>query len=249
MGNLLLLESSPFAVHQPALALLADHGVVLEPRAEETVPAFGDRIDTTLMALFRDGRAPEVFEALYLRARGAVFDVVRRLAGERRLPFDPLEMVQDTFINVYRYARGFRDEHPGSFRAWVRTIAQHTVYRAASRRRTRSLQSLPEGLQEPADLRELPTQPIVDREDAGLLVQSWMIFLGHYSRAFEQLSERDRLALELVEVEGLSYAEAACRLNVGRSNMKMILFRARARIQARMQRSMGFEPADVRLAG
>ncbi|MCC6408947.1 MAG: RNA polymerase sigma factor [Planctomycetes bacterium] len=238
MRHLHVLDRPSTPVQQTALLLLAEHGIQLEPRADETALAFGDRIDTTLMALFRDRGAPEVFETLYLRARGAVFDLVRRLTGERRLPFDPLELVQDTFINVYRYAKGFRDEHAGSFRAWVRTIAQHTVFRAASRRRVRSLQSLPEGLQEPADVRQVPTQPIQDREDARSLVQSWMIFLEHYSRAYAQLSPRDQYALRLVEVDGLSYEEAARTLCVGRSNMKMILFRARTRIQARMRLSM-----------
>ena len=40
------------------------------------------------------------------------------------------------------------------------------------------------------------------------------------------------LALELIEVQGLSYAEASTRMRVGLSNMKMILFRARQRIRA-----------------
>jgi RNA polymerase sigma-70 factor (ECF subfamily) len=238
------LDTTPRGVHQPALALLAEHGIVLAPQTEESELAFGDRIDTRLMALFRDGGAAAVFETLYQRARGSVFDLVRRASGERGLPFDPFELVQDTFINVYRYAKSFRDDHPASFRAWVRTIAHHTVFRAASRRRMRSLQSLPEGLQEPADERQSPTRGLAEREDARLLAGSWMLFLEHYARAYERLSPRDRLALKLVEVDGLSYAAAASELRVGRSNMKMILFRARARIQARMRAAMTGKPAS-----
>ncbi|MCK6447387.1 MAG: RNA polymerase sigma factor [Planctomycetes bacterium] len=241
----LQLAASSHPAHRTALEVLASFGIELAPEAGEPDLTFSDRIDTTLMALFRDRRAPEAFEVLYQRARGGIFDLVRRLTGERGLPFDPLELVQDTFINVYRYAKGFRDEHAGSFRAWARTIAQHTVYRAATRRRMRSLQSLPEGAQEPADERQLPARGIVEREDVRQLAQSWIIFLDHYARAYAELSPRDRRALHLVEVEGLSYEEAARVLVVGRSNMKMILFRARGRIQARMRASMAVDAVNA----
>ena len=45
----------------------------------------------------------------------------------------------------------------------------------------------------------------------------------------------------MVEVEGLTYDEAGERLKVGRSNMKMIMFRSRKRIRAHVSRAM--EPA------
>jgi DNA-directed RNA polymerase specialized sigma24 family protein len=61
-----------------------------------------------------------------------------------------------------------------------------------------------------------------------------MIVLVHYAEAYQQLSARDRQALDLIEVQGLSYASACRRLSVGLSNMKMILFRARRRIRARI---------------
>jgi DNA-directed RNA polymerase specialized sigma24 family protein len=51
------------------------------------------------------------------------------------------------------------------------------------------------------------------------------------------------LALELVELEGLSYAEAGARLHVGISNMKMIMFRARRRLRAKIGAAL-----DVRRA-
>jgi predicted DNA-binding protein (UPF0251 family) len=44
--------------------------------------------------------------------------------------------------------------------------------------------------------------------------------------------------LHLVEVEGLSYQEAGDILGVGRSNMKMIVFRSRKRVARRMRQTM-----------
>ena len=56
--------------------------------------------------------------------------------------------------------------------------------------------------------------------------------------SLSDLAQRDRRALHLVEVEGLSYQEAGRILQVGRSNMKMIVFRSRRRIAKRMRMAM-----------
>jgi DNA-directed RNA polymerase specialized sigma24 family protein len=71
-------------------------------------------------------------------------------------------------------------------------------------------------------------------EDRRAVLAAWMIVLVHYAEAYEQLSTRDRQALDLIEVQGLSYATACRKLSVGLSNMKMTLFRARRRIRARI---------------
>ena len=68
------------------------------------------------------------------------------------------------------------------------------------------------------------------------------MYLVHYRKAFDQLSDRDRLAMQLVEVQGRTYKEAGEVLNVRASNMKMILFRARKRLMNHMRRAMGGQP-------
>lgn len=247
MQRLQLLQESGDRPLEPALELLAERGVALTSASGDRPDA--EHVDTALMALFRDSSEPQAFELLYQRARAPLYGLLRRVVCERGLGLDPLELVQDTFVNVYRYRASFRDDHPASFRAWSRTIAYHSVSRAAGKRRTTSLQSLPEGMQEPVDPRSTPVRSIEGREDLGALRQSWMLFLAHYARAFARLSERDRAALEMIEVEGLTYAAAAARLSVGRSNIKMIVFRARARLVAQMSRAMGMQPIPLSRAG
>src|SRR5687768_18347056 len=90
-------------------ALLA-RGVLLEVLPGESPAGFGERIDTALMALFRDTRDGSTFEALYSRTRGGVFEWLRRLLAQHRCGLDPLEVLQDTFVNVYQYSARFRDE-------------------------------------------------------------------------------------------------------------------------------------------
>ncbi len=225
-------------------------GVELTPAAGEASEAFRDRLDTALMALWRDSRDQRVFDALYRHSRGRVFAWLRWLQRGDRQGLDPLELLQDTYVNVYSYGGGFRDESGASFRAWVRTIAGNALRRAGRRRARRrapelSLQALPEGLQEPVDPARGPDLRLVEGEETCQLGHAWMLLLGLYARAFEALSPRDRRALELVEVEGRSYAETCRILSVSSSNMKMIMLRARRRLQAHLARSLGEGRRDV----
>ncbi len=189
------------------------------------------------MALFRDEREEAAFAALYEFAApelSAWIEMLLSGSGRARGSVDPAELVQDTLVNVYRYADGFRDEHARSFRVWTHTIATNLLRRSCTRRERGALQSLPEGACEPRDPRGSPTEELVRGEDRRSVLAAWMIVLVHYAEAYEQLSTRDRQALDLIEVQGLSYATACRRLSVGLSNMKMILFRARRRIRARI---------------
>jgi RNA polymerase sigma-70 factor (ECF subfamily) len=207
--------------------LLQKRGVRLARLEGEDSDGCRARIETALMALFRDTRSEAAFEALYDYASASLLQRVLVLA---RGEVDPLEVVQDAFVNVYLYAKSFRDDHARSFRVWSRTIAANLV-RRARRRATASLQALPDGLQEPADARPDPGQGAVLTEERRALVLAWMLVLSRYAAAFEGLNARDRRALDLVEVRGLTYRDAARELGVGLSNMKMILFRARQRIR------------------
>ena len=84
-------------------------------------------------------------------------------------------------------------------------------------------------------------------EEQRALRDAWWIFVSHYLAAFEQLGDRDRRALELVELEERTYKECCALLGVGMSNMKMIMFRARKRIRARMLASMGVAEESLAL--
>jgi RNA polymerase sigma-70 factor (ECF subfamily) len=219
-------------------AQLRRRGVQLDRSQGETLDQYENRMGTRLMALYRDSRETDCFEALYSFARPAVLHWIRGLLSRGLAHLDPTELLQDTFVNVYRYPSAFREDHAGSFRVWVRTIAGNIVRRASSPRARLSFQELPEGLQEPEDLSGNPAATAMEEEQEARLRRAWLLFLAHYSRAWEDLAQRDRRALHLVEVEGLSYQEAGRILQVGRSNMKMIVFRSRKRIARRMRLAM-----------
>ncbi len=206
------------------------------------------------MTLFRDTRTEEAFEALYVRASKSLLAWIGHLLDGRGQTSDPLEVLQDTFVNIYRYAAGFRDEGGNTFRAWARTIAANVVRRNRRRARSISLQAMTAEVGEPADERGGPEHAAIVTEQRAELRRAWTILLLHYAAAWEKLGPRDRAALELIEVQGLSYAEAGRRLKVGRSNMKMIMFRSRKRIRAHILRAMlitepGQDPPALPTAG
>ena len=131
----------------------------------------------------------------------------------------------------------------------MRTIAGNIVRRAIKRRPRLSFQEMPEGLQEPGDLSENPERRIESHEQTRLLGSAWILFLNLYARAWDQLSQRDRRTLYLVEVEGLTYEQAGRILGVGRSNMKMIVFRSRKRIARHMRSVLSRHRVPVRRSG
>lgn len=211
---------------------LRDRGVALEYLSDETPEGFESRMETALMALFRDEGDEGAFQALYDYARGRLLLWVGGLTNGRRRDPDPLEILQDAFVNIYRYKQSFRDDEAKSFRVWSRTIVGNLVRRARATVGPRSIEAMPEGVSEPVDRRRGPAEELVQGEESRSLAHAWMIVLCQYAAAFEQLAPRDRMALDLIEVQGLSYAEAGARLHVGMSNMKMIMFRSRRRIRS-----------------
>jgi RNA polymerase sigma factor (sigma-70 family) len=196
--------------------------------------------ETALMVRFRERRGADEFQALYDGTRDGLLAWISSQVRLRGISEDPVDLLQDTFVNIYRYPKGFRDERASSFRVWSRRIATNVCRRAASRgiRPRPMLPELAEIQQDPADPRSGPGEDASSAEEAASLAQAWMILLALYASALRTLSPREQAALELVEVDERSYADAARILRVGRSNMKMIVFRARKRIRAEIGRRL-----------
>lgn len=197
------------------------------------------RIETHLMVLFRETGSDAAFEALYRCTYKPMASWVLHLIGRRPAPAEPLELVQDTYLNVHRYAHTFREGNGNSFRSWARTIAAN-VLRRARRRAARGVVYMdPAHLPVQESLDPGPCDRLARSEEQAALHGAWILMLAHYHQAWEKLGDRDRFALELVEVEGLKHAEAAVRLGTGRSAIKMIVFRARTRLRGHMRVAMG----------
>jgi RNA polymerase sigma-70 factor (ECF subfamily) len=138
------------------------------------------------------------------------------------------DLVQDALIRAYRGIGGFDGRHP---RAWLLTILRNTHINRNRRRR-------PELLRDPdAATDRMISAASDERTDAGVDNEIDVEII----RALDSLDEPFRRVVELVDIDGLSYAEAAEVLDVPVGTVMSRLHRARSRIRDRLDR-VGFVP-------
>jgi RNA polymerase sigma-70 factor (ECF subfamily) len=145
---------------------------------------------------------------------------------------DAEDLVQDTLIRAYRAIDRFDGRHA---RAWLLTILRNTHINRNRRQR-------PELLRDPdhasSTLNALPSADVTDGGvEAG--------FEAEIERALAELDEPFRSVVQLVDVEGLTYADAADVLGVPAGTVMSRLHRARNSIRDRLDRA-GLAPRSNR---
>jgi RNA polymerase sigma-70 factor, ECF subfamily len=150
------------------------------------------------------------------------------------------DILQETFLAIYRYPTRFCPDKPNAFRNWSYSIIRNTIYRHLhlSARDGIPVDLLAEILPD-----EHAVSPVTESENAEAdtrCVRVYELLLCLYADIYERdLKPRDRLALRLVEVDGLGYREAADSLGVRLENFKMIVCRARKKIFQSLVRTLG----------
>ncbi len=138
----------------------------------------------------------------------------RRLA---QTAADTDDLVQDTLLKALAARTSFRAGT--NLRAWLQRIARNT-FLSARRRGARQI------LWEPDEIaRALVTG--IEQEDA--------VMLSDLTSAVAALPEPQRRAFEMVAVEGLSYGDAATRLDVELGTLKSRVARARTALVRTME--------------
>ena len=174
-----------------------------------------DHVAEGLLEGCRAGR-PEAFERLYEQTGARMKSLAANLLGNTA---DAEDAVQETFLKIYRGARGFQGSAAAS--TWAFRILLNTCYDALRRRRRR-----PEEL--PANGLELQAAVGADHPLRLSL-----------EKAVGELPERERSAFLLVEVEGLSHREAADVLEVPEATSRTLLFSARGRLKRKLATAAG----------
>ena len=145
-----------------------------------------------------------------------LYRVALTLAGQRA---DAEDLVQDTLVRAYRAIDRFDGAYP---RAWLLTILRNT-HRNRLRVRIPSLLSEGEqevGLLDGAGDARSAEDVVVDAQFEAVVCE-----------ALAALPTMHRVVVQLVDVDGLTYAEAAEALGVPRGTVMSRLHRARARIR------------------
>jgi RNA polymerase sigma-70 factor (ECF subfamily) len=189
------------------------------------------------MDLFRRSHDSEVFEALVELRRAALLRRIRSRLRQLGAVLEAEDVLQDVLVNVYRYPDRFDGSRPGAFRAWSTTIVDNSIRRRLRRRRSGPeilLQSSEDLSREPDSRAVEPADRAADGEEAREAAAVLGLLLRAYLQAFAELNERERFVLQMVEVQGLRYAEVAEVLGVRPEALKMVVFRARRRIQDKL---------------
>jgi RNA polymerase sigma factor (sigma-70 family) len=152
-----------------------------------------------------------------------VFNLCYRMLGDREAAADA---TQETFLSAYRALDRFRG---GSFKAWLLRIATNACYdqlRALQRRPTQSLNHLM-GDEDAGEL-DLPDRDRTgDPEDRALQAE----LSREIQQALAQLPAEQRMALILLDIQGLSYDEIAVAMNTNLGTVKSRISRARYKMR------------------
>ena len=212
--------------------------------------ALRDAVSTRLMESFRKNGARGSFGLLYeLNSQHLLVQVAGRLRRYASKA-DPHDVLQEVFFNIYRYPHRFNAERDDAFRVWSAMIVRNTVLKhlRALGRGGRSEIAIEDLSGEPENRSESPLSGAIERESKDECQRVYFTYLHLYLRFYAMLSERERRALQLVEVEERSYRQAAEELGIKLENLKMVIFRARRKIHRSMRRVFDGLSPDCRPA-
>ena len=183
------------------------------------------RRDADLVERLKKGDA-KALDELYRRHREAAYGIAYRLVGSRE---DALEVVQESFIHVMRGIQTFRGQ--SSFRTWLYRIVTHAALDYRRWRALRVADSLDSDTStEPAALAtdRSPQDAAADR-DLGAAID----------KALSNISEKNRAALILYAIEGMSYKEVAEVLGISIGTVMSRIFNARQRLRELLATEIG----------
>lgn len=162
-----------------------------------------DSTDNELLSAHCAGD-PDAFGEIFRRHKDRMWAVAMRTCGDRELASDCL---QDAFIAAFRRADSFRGE--AAVTTWLHRIVVNACLDRLRRKKPTS---------------QLPEYELADRHDAHASTEVAI----DVHNALAQLPEGQRMALVLVDMQGLSVAEAAEILEVAEGTIKSRCARGRS---------------------
>lgn len=176
--------------------------------------------DTELVQAIQSGRI-DLYQELVSRYERKLYNFGLRMC---RNASDAEDLVQDTFLNVFKYLKGFR--HEAKFKNWLYKIAASVCIKKRRRLKhapdqTLSLEDFIPGDEakmagEAPRWATIPLDQLLNEELADML-----------SNTIHALPEKYRIVAVLRDVEGFSTAETAKILDITPANVKVRLHRAR----------------------
>ena len=169
------------------------------------------------------------FQDLVKRYEAKLYNFSLRMCRD---PSDAEDMIQDTFLNVFRYLKNFRYET--KFKNWLYKVAASTCFK--KRRKSKFAPDKELSLEEflPKDETEkpdhvpqwalMPLDKLLNEELAGVI-----------NKAIVSLPKKYRMVILLRDIEGFSTTETAQILNLSPSNVKVRLHRSRLYLRDKLK--------------
>jgi len=200
-----------------------------------------DWVSTSLMNCYKNTGDPAVFALLFELNRAAFQHAIHCNLRRTHQQIDEQDVLQEVFLNIYRYPHRFLADKPDAFRGWGHRIARNTLLKfLKGSARLARFREIDEAVLQPEDTHtRRPDLAASEAESATIVNRAYVLSLQLYLMHFQRLSAKERIALTLVEVDGVSYRDAAAALNIRLENLKMVIFRGRRKIFRGMERSLG----------
>lgn len=194
---------------------------------------------TRLLAEYANDRDRAGFDEFELVARPFLLRRARYEISRLGQGLDEAEIVQEVLLNLYRYAHTFRPDVPHAFSTWAARIVRNVVLRFLRRRRSLPTVSLEDlGTTDLSDSGSPePIKFLIEDEETRELNESFRTYLWAYFGAFRGLTDLQQRVLEKVAFEGQTYRETAAELGMRVEAVKMVIYRARRRLAAEMEKA------------
>jgi RNA polymerase sigma factor (sigma-70 family) len=209
---------------RPDGSVLAETALSMSRLSHEE-PA-GDAAETTRLVRLTLGGDSAAFEQIILRYQTRVMNLAARFLGTRD---DARDVAQEVFLRAFKYLHRLdiqRPLEPWLIRITV-NVCRDTVRSRQRRRDTFVETETPETIDQSPD-------PF-----AGLARKQERLML---QRALASLPEKERLAIVLRDVEGLSTSEVASILRSSETTVRSQVSRGRLRLKTAIDRLTGGEP-------
>jgi RNA polymerase sigma-70 factor, ECF subfamily len=183
--------------------------------------------DQSLVRCAQSGNA-HAFDRLVLKYRSRIVELAMRYTRNRA---DAEDATQETFIKAYRGLRHFRGD--SAFYTWLYRIASNCARNYLKARRHDSFRNAVDF----SDYRHAVRHPIrlwdlATPEELALTAD----IRGMANAALEGLTEEQRTAIIMREIDGLSYQQIAAAMAIPIGTVRSRVFRARDIIDHKLRR-------------
>lgn len=191
--------------------------------------------DEGLIARLRAGEM-SAFEELVGEYQPLVYALTLRILGNVE---DAHDATQETFLKIFRHFAHFRGE--ASLKTWICRVAinqAHTSDRWWRRRRRDVTDSLDLSTDEPSRLGTLTVATLADESASPESQTLSRERCREIQRALGEVKKDFRIAVILRDIEGMTYEEIACILEISTGTVKSRIARGREMLREVLQRQV-----------